>query len=211
MRRLRQHGSWCSEQGFTLAEVMIVIAFMGIVLAIATSSWFGVIESRRVDSATNQLAADMRLAHTSATNRLGTAHMIFNRNGNPVTCGGQSADYCLVRSTTSGTQVERRYLPDSNYSTSPPRRLVKLSSPNIALDPSGLTIPGVVGGTTTTIEFKADGSARTLGTTVGDPTITVRTTGDAAATSQSCAASHAKPCYDVTFNSATSRVQIVRP
>ena len=208
---MRHHGFWQSERGFTVIEVMIVIVVMGILFAIASSTWFGVVESRRVGSATNQIVSDLRRAHTSAINRLGTAHIIFNRNGNPVTCGGQSADYCLVRPTTSGTQVERRYLPDSNYSTTPPRRLVKLSSPNIALDPSGLTIPGVVGGTTTTIEFKADGSARTLGTTVGAPTITVRTTGDAAAASQSCAASHAKPCYDVTFNSATSRVQIVRP
>lgn len=43
---------------------------MGILFAIASATWFGVAESRRVDSATNQLAADLRLAHTSATNRL---------------------------------------------------------------------------------------------------------------------------------------------
>src|SRR5215218_9103079 len=43
---------------------------MGIVFAIASSSWFGAIESRRVDSATNQLVADLRLAHTQAKNRL---------------------------------------------------------------------------------------------------------------------------------------------
>jgi hypothetical protein len=43
---------------------------MGIVFAIASSSWFGMIESRRVDSATNQMVSDLRRAHTSATNRL---------------------------------------------------------------------------------------------------------------------------------------------
>jgi prepilin-type N-terminal cleavage/methylation domain-containing protein len=58
------------ENGFTLLEVLIVIVLLGILFAIATSTWFGVVESRRVDSATNQLVSDLRLAHTSATNRL---------------------------------------------------------------------------------------------------------------------------------------------
>ena len=63
-------GPWEGERGFTLFEVMATIIIMGIVFAIASSTWFGTIESRRVDSATNQLAADLRLAHTKATNRL---------------------------------------------------------------------------------------------------------------------------------------------
>jgi prepilin-type N-terminal cleavage/methylation domain-containing protein len=58
------------ERGFTLPELLVVIAVMGILLAIATSTWFGIVESRRVDSATNQMVSDLRLAHTSATNRL---------------------------------------------------------------------------------------------------------------------------------------------
>ena len=43
---------------------------MGIVFAIASSTWFDAAESRGVDSAANQLAADLRLAHTKATNKL---------------------------------------------------------------------------------------------------------------------------------------------
>ena len=51
-------------------EVMVTIIIMGIVFAIASSTWFGVVESRRVDSATNQMVSDLHLAHNSATNRL---------------------------------------------------------------------------------------------------------------------------------------------
>jgi prepilin-type N-terminal cleavage/methylation domain-containing protein len=58
------------ERGFTLPEVLIVIVLMGIILTIASATWFGIVESRRVDSATNQMVSDLRLAHTSATNRL---------------------------------------------------------------------------------------------------------------------------------------------
>lgn len=58
------------ERGFTLIEVIITILLMGIVFAIASSTWFGAIESRRVDTGTNRLAADLRYAHSRAINRL---------------------------------------------------------------------------------------------------------------------------------------------
>jgi type IV fimbrial biogenesis protein FimT len=67
---MSRRGAWTNERGFTLVEVLITVVIMGIVLAIATSSWFKVVESRRVDSATNQVVADLRLAHTQAKNRL---------------------------------------------------------------------------------------------------------------------------------------------
>jgi type II secretory pathway pseudopilin PulG len=51
-------------------EVLITILIMGIVFTIASSTWFGVVESRRVDSATNQMVSELHFAHTSSTNRL---------------------------------------------------------------------------------------------------------------------------------------------
>ncbi len=63
-------GFWQSERGFSLMELVFVIIIMGIVFAIASSTWFGAVEDRRVDSGTNQLAADLRQAHSRATNRL---------------------------------------------------------------------------------------------------------------------------------------------
>src|SRR5215203_5823997 len=67
---MSRHGALEDERGFTLIEVMVTIVIMGIVFAIASSFWFKMAESRRVDSATNQVVADLRLAHTQATNRL---------------------------------------------------------------------------------------------------------------------------------------------
>ena len=66
----RRQRVWQHEHGFTLMEVLITIILMGLLFAIASSVLFGIVEGRRVDSATNQLAADLRLAHTRATNRL---------------------------------------------------------------------------------------------------------------------------------------------
>ena len=200
------------ERGFTLVEVMVTILVMGILFAIATASWQNLIEGRRVASAANQVKADLRLAHSSATNRLASAYIVFRRDGSPVSCNGQQADYCLVQPVEASMSNAPRRFTDNDFSTTPARRGVNISSPNISLDPTGVSIPGVIGGTTSTVEFRADGSAATLGTTVGSPTITVRGTSDTATASQSCAAARAagnkKPCHDVTFNTATSRVRV---
>ena len=66
------------QSGFTLPEVTIVVVVLGIVLAVASSSWLGTIEGRRVDAATNQLVSDLRLAHNTATNRLTTWKVRLN-------------------------------------------------------------------------------------------------------------------------------------
>jgi prepilin-type N-terminal cleavage/methylation domain-containing protein len=91
------------EWGFTLPELLVVIAILGILLAIAMGSWLGVVEGRRVDSATNQLVSDLRLAHTSATNQLASWEVR--------TVAG-SGTYQLVRLTPPTEQATTRTLPD---------------------------------------------------------------------------------------------------
>jgi prepilin-type N-terminal cleavage/methylation domain-containing protein len=205
---LKNKRSLGSERGFTLPEVMIVIAIMGIVAAIAVPTWQGLTDGRRVDSAANQLVADMRLSSTTATNRLSSSYLTFNATGNTVACGGRQADYCLVKPTSSGLQAQPRDLPDNDNVASPPRRLLKITSSNMTVDPTGLSIPGVVGGVTSTVEFKSDGSVRMLGAAVTAPMVTVRTYSDSAGAAQTCAASHAKPCHDIQITASTSRVKV---
>jgi prepilin-type N-terminal cleavage/methylation domain-containing protein len=82
---------WENQGGFTLIEVMITILIMGIVFAIASSTWLGAIESRKVDSATNQMVADLRQAHTQATNRLANHEVRLTDNGSTYRIGPPAA------------------------------------------------------------------------------------------------------------------------
>ena len=177
------------ESGFTLPEVMIVIVIMGILAAIAVPSWFNVIEGRRVDSATNQITADLRLAHTSATNRLGTAQIRFSSTGSTsFTCGATAADYCLVRPLVGGgTETIARNFEDN----------VTLNSPNL------LPVGGV-----SAVEFAANGSASTVGTLGAVPGVTDTCPVSTPVGRRLQVTVDGNPTHCVTFSEATSRIRI---
>jgi prepilin-type N-terminal cleavage/methylation domain-containing protein len=182
------------ERGFTLPEVLIVIAIMGILFAIATSTWTGVTESRKVDSATNQLAADLRLAHTSATNQLTEWRVVFGPDGDPVE-GCSNADYCLVRVTDSGTENSPRTLPEGT----------RISDTNIATDSSEVILDGIAAsllgpsepGVTSTIRFSAEGSAEAENSDALDPEHMIEAGSENGGASRS-----------LQLNPSTSRVQL---
>ncbi len=117
------NGFWQSERGFTLIEVMITIIVMGVLAAIAMSSWFGVVESRRVDSAANRVAADMRQAHSSATNRLTPRSVSliagsseYSMTGAPFLDLDDDPDRDLV---TVGTTATMAFCPDGSVEIPP--------------------------------------------------------------------------------------------
>lgn len=160
MPRLKNPTTWRSENGFTLGEVMMTIVVMGIVFAIASSTWFRIIESRTVDAAANQLAADLRLAHTRASNELTEWRVqIFTDRGDPA-----QVDYMVKR--PSGNLTLNRYLPEDSMVSSAGTELnVDGGSRTIRFQPNG-TVEAVGGFGDTDV---ADGEIGIAVSVDGDP------------------------------------------
>ncbi|MDP9437348.1 MAG: GspH/FimT family pseudopilin [Actinomycetota bacterium] len=93
------------ERGFTLPEVLITIVLMGILFGIASSTWFGVVEGRRVDSAANQIASDLRLAHTQASNRLADHTVVVSAANSSTYQIGPAGGTLATRTLPEGTRI----------------------------------------------------------------------------------------------------------
>lgn len=81
-------------QGFTLIELMVVIAIVAILLALALPSFESSIRSNRVATATNELMASMSLARTEAVRSARGGGLCTSTNG--TSCGGTWNDGWIV-------------------------------------------------------------------------------------------------------------------
>ena len=82
------------ERGFTLQELAVTMAIMGILAAIGVMVFLGILERWRVATATDQLVADLRLAHTSASNQLADWRVVMALGRGAEEVG---PDYYLVK------------------------------------------------------------------------------------------------------------------
>jgi type II secretory pathway pseudopilin PulG len=126
-----RRGLWQQEQGFSFIELVGVIIIMGIVSAAAMPLWLNAVESRKVDSATNQMVAELRRAHTNATNRLQNWQVDLRPSG------GSAANY--------------RMGPCVDPCTAP------LPPPSRSLEKGTAFPPGMSGGR---VVFETDGESR---------------------------------------------------
>ena len=149
MAKTKKLGSLGGEEGFTLPEVLIVIALMGLLAAMAIPVWWNIAGSRAVDSAANQLASDLRLAHTRSTNQLTEWAVVQDLSSLSVSSDlVPTADYYLVRipnppALTSASDITRRYLPN--------RSQIDTTAFNVRFSPRGSVEPVGASGMTVTV------------------------------------------------------------
>ena len=96
MRGTRYRAFWNDERGHTLPEILTAVAIAGVLTTIAVIIFLALLERWRVEAAADQLASDMRLAHSDATQGLTDWRVVMKSGGMPLE-GCSEADYCLLK------------------------------------------------------------------------------------------------------------------
>ena len=174
------------EQGYTLQEVLTVIAILGILIAIGVIIFLELLERWRVDAATDQLVADLRLAHESATNQLTDWRVVLD----PKQAEGNVPDYHMVKLKTpypgSTLAVEEK-----TPRTFPANVKVENIAGDLDTGSGWITAPSETN-RTRTLEFNTDGSMKFYQAVSGSTCVTV----------------DGSPQNRVIVQSATSRVRV---
>lgn len=158
-----------------MPELMATIIILGILTLIAVLILLALLERWRVNAAANQLAADMRLAHQSATNQLTDWRIILA----PVKKDkSEGADYYMVRSEAINTSD-----PSPAVDKCIPRTLpanvhirdhdVTLNDDSTVTDPGCDLQPSHALDTTRSLEFNSDGTMAFLKGPSGSICVTV--------------------------------------
>jgi prepilin-type N-terminal cleavage/methylation domain-containing protein len=194
------------ERGYTLPEILTAVSIMGIILAIGIIVLLALLERWRVEAAADQFAADLRLAHTRATEQLTDWRVVFMPDGTALDrCS--SADYCMVKlnfpygagdpppALADGTPPVRRELPEwtkiKEVTFDPD---CSHGDRNAAVAPSSCGSDAAQNGATRTLEFNSNGTVRTL--RPGQSGTVVISSQDGS------------PTCPVVFNAPTSRIRI---
>jgi type IV fimbrial biogenesis protein FimT len=96
------------EQGWSLIELLIVLAIMGIMAVLAGPSYQSIVARGQAHSATIEIASELRLARQLAMARRERLRVIFDREGRTITLRRADAEGILhvYRYADKGVVVE---------------------------------------------------------------------------------------------------------
>ena len=142
-----------------MPELVATIVILGILTAIAVIIWLGILEQRRVTAAADQLANDMRLAHTSAVNQLTDWRIVLAPSKKDE---DEGADYYMVRLKAPNTPDSSPTVDECTARVFPAN--VYIRNHDGALNDSSPASPGCTPAppypltTTRSLEFNSDGT-----------------------------------------------------
>ena len=103
------------QSGFTLYELMIVLAIGSIILVVAVPSFSGVMDNQRMTAATNEMVMTLNLAKSEAIKRVAYVSVCKSNNGVNCSAAGTSWDSTTSRMESDPvSSIVRRSMPIPN-------------------------------------------------------------------------------------------------
>jgi prepilin-type N-terminal cleavage/methylation domain-containing protein len=158
---------WRDERGYTLPEVLTAVAVVGILAVVAVLVLLALLERWRVEAAAEQLASDMRLAHTKATQQLTDWRLVLAPKKTGADSGeGSGPDYYVVKlSSVYDEDHQKPTVTESTPRTLPADVKIREHKSETSNDNQGETrwispVPpqDAAPDPTRTVEFNSDGT-----------------------------------------------------
>lgn len=142
-------------RGFTLLEVVVVLAVIAILTSLAAPSFTSLIQSNAVSSNVNAFMADLRFARSEAIRRGGSVVMCRSNDPEAVTPVCDANNGASGNGWVSGWIIFENRDGVAGYLLSAGDQLLRVQGPITNLD-------SIVGPANTTFEFVATGRLRSL-------------------------------------------------
>jgi type IV fimbrial biogenesis protein FimT len=134
--------------GFSVLELMVAVAILGIALAIATPNFTRSLRVAQADRAQSELQSDIRLAMSTARARGRAVRLVFNANG-----------YVIMDATDSTTVRTRTFDDGLSFASSGD----PLIFPWGQVQPASLSISCPTSGSTNSLTLSPSGRLATSG------------------------------------------------
>lgn len=142
----------CRDKGFTLIELMVVVAIVAIIAAIATPSWNDLIVSNRIRAAVNDWVSSTQFARSEALRQNVPIILCPSSNGTSCTASDYEGGWIV---TTEAGVVLQDTLPKQRV-----KMTLNLSSKrNVTFLPNGLLIGNYTGARITVRDYPASNDA----------------------------------------------------
>lgn len=164
-KRQTYHMDRLSQNGFTLNELIMVIALVAIIATLAVPSMKGFIDTSRLKSASEAIAGDLQLARSEAVKRNTSISVNFDADGSSTWCYGIDENTGCDCNLSDPTNASACALPISGNQILYASTTDSSVTPNLSSDYDGIELapPSFSGNSYTTFSpTRGTASAGTL-------------------------------------------------